>query len=369
MKNKKILFLTSGRGDYFLLAPLVDELKKLRKNKIYFASIGDNHFIKNKRNLINKIDFNLEKSENKVTPIKLILNLSSIYLNFFRLIKKVKPNSVCLLGDRSEILMPSIICFFLKIPIIHFYGGEVSEGATDDYIRKIVSIISSYHLTAHKQSKNNLLKLGASNGKIEVIGSLGIENFLKLKLIQKNKIEKKLKINFEKKNILVTYHPVTNSEDYGFNEFRNLISFLKKQKKTNIFFTYPNKDIYAYQFRKTIKDLKNRKNFYVFESLGILDYFSLVKQMDVVMGNSSSGIIEIPSLKIPVINIGDRQKNRYCSKSVIHCTGSLDNLKKSLKKSYSKSFLSSIKKHKNPYQSKNVHKKIINTLKKNKLIN
>ena len=145
---------------------------------------------------------------------------------------------------------------------------------------------------------------------------------------------------YEKKNILVTYHPVTNSEDYGFNEFRNLISFLKKQKKTNIFFTYPNKDIYAYQFRKTIKDLKNRKNFYVFESLGILDYFSLVKQMDVVMGNSSSGIIEIPSLKIPVINIGDRQKNRYCSKSVIHCTGSLDNLKKSLKKSYSKSFLS-----------------------------
>ena len=87
------------------------------------------------------------------------------------------------------------------------------------------------------------------------------------------------------------------------------------------------------------------------------------------MGNSSSGIIEIPSLKIPVINIGDRQKNRYCSKSVIHCTGSLDNLKKSLKKSYSKSFLSSIKKHKNPYQSKNVHKKIINNLKKNKLIN
>tara|TARA_A100001011_G_C14273983_1_gene828287 strand:- start:556 stop:1665 length:1110 start_codon:yes stop_codon:yes gene_type:complete len=369
MKNKKIIFLTSGRGDYFLLSPLVSEIKNLKNNKIYFASIGDSYFKKNKEDFINKIDFNLEKSKNKVTPIKLILNLSLIYLNFFRLIKKIKPNSICLLGDRSEILMPSIICFFLKIPLIHFYGGEISEGATDNYIRKIVSILSSYHLTAHKNSKNNLLKLGVPKNKIHVIGSLGIENFLKLKLLQKIEIEKKLNFVLKKKNILVTYHPVTNNKDYGLREFRNLISFLKKQKNTNIFFTYPNKDIFAYQIRKTINNFKNKKNFYVFESLGILHYFSLVKQMDVVMGNSSSGIIEVPSLNVPVINIGDRQKNRYCSKSVIQCSTNPKDLEKSLKKAYSRSFLSSIKKYKNPYESKNVHKKIIIFLKKNKLIN
>lgn len=369
MKIKKILFLTSGRGDYFLLSPLIKEINKLKKNKICFASIGDNKFVNDKNNLIKKIDFNLENSVNKVTPFKLIINLSLIYLNFFKLIKKIKPTSICLLGDRSEILMPSIICFFLKIPIIHIYGGEVSEGSTDDYIRKIVSILSSYHLTAHHNSRNNLLKLGISKDKINIIGSLGIENFLKLQLLSQHRIKKKLKIKFNTKNILVTYHPVTNSKDYGLSEFMNLISFLKKQKKTNIFFTYPNKDIYGYQIRKMINNLKNKENFFVFESLGILDYFSLAKQMCVVMGNSSSGIIEIPSLNIPVINIGERQKNRYCSKSVIHCDGKSKNLNKSLKKAYSRSFLSSIKKNKNPYQSKNVHKNIINILKKNKLIN
>jgi UDP-hydrolysing UDP-N-acetyl-D-glucosamine 2-epimerase len=367
MKNKKnILFVSSGRADFFILEPLIKIIKENIKEKkisakVFFVSVGDINFLNNDKKLKNILNYSLNLKFNKLDLSNLFTNFSLSINKFYDLIKKINPTQICLLGDRNEILTPAIVSFFCKIPIFHFHGGEVSKGSTDDYVRKIVSILSDIHLVAHKNAKNILIKFGVPKNKIFVTGSLGIENIIS---IPKKSISSKIIFNKNKKNILFTYHPVTKLKDYGIDDLKKIIIFLKSQKNTNIFITYPNKDLYSSKIIKILNNLKNVKNFYFYESLGE-NYISVVRLVDVVIGNSSSGIIEVPSLNKPVINVGLRQDQRFASKAIINSSVNFKDLTKSLKKAYSKKFLSNIKYFKNPYEGKNVYSKVISILLKN----
>jgi GDP/UDP-N,N'-diacetylbacillosamine 2-epimerase (hydrolysing) len=347
--KKKILIISTGRADFFLLKYLNLFLKKKFNSQIYL--IGDssnlnynkkcallNYKKKNYKELIENIRLSLKYSENKI--------------------RSFNPNAILVLGDRYELIGPVFAAFFKKIKIFHLHGGEISKGSLDNNIRNFIESFSTYHFVAHNNAKMNLIKKNINKKNIHIVGSVGLDLVSNYKFSSKEYLEKKYKISFNKFTILLSFHPVTFLNDYGKLEFDNLISYLCELNNVDILYTKSNSDTYSNYFNNKIKSLVKRKNFFYFNSLGE-DYFSFVNYSDLIIGNSSSNIIEIPQFNKHVINYGTRQKGRYCSKSVIHIEKDIHkyNIFKLLKNKN--------KYHANPYCSKNTCKKIINIIEKN----
>ena len=240
-------------------------------------------------------------------------NISKVFTGFADLIMKNSFDIVILLGDRYEIFAFAIVSSFFKLPIAHIHGGELSMGSLDDAMRHSITKLSHVHFVSTSTYKKRVIQLGEIPQKVHNVGSLGVENLKSIKLLSKNSIEKKLKIKFKKNNILVTFHPETLEK----NTFSNLIQLLNALKKLQnylIIFTRSNADNENNKFtRRIIKFINKNKNSIMFNSLGAVNYFSVIKQVDFVIGNSSSGIVEAAIPNIPVVNIGTRQKGRIRS--------------------------------------------------------
>ena len=208
----------------------------------------------------------------------------------------------------------------MKIKIAHIHGGEVTSGAFDDNIRHAITKFSNHHFATHKTYKKRLIQLGENPKNVYLVGSPGVENFKKYKLIDKEKLFKELSLNIEDKKILITFHPETYSDlDYE-KQIDIIIKSIKNFKKEQLIFTFNNSDPYGHIFLEKIKRyVKTNKNIKIFSSLGSLKYLSLLKNVDLVMGNSSSGVIEAPATKVPTLNIGTRQKGRVAYDSIINC--------------------------------------------------
>lgn len=372
-KYKKIVLVTGGRAEFYLNLNLIKLLKINKKIKFFLLATGS-HLSKKHGNTIQEIIKNKVKVHKKVAlplisshplatlkDIKIGIDLMSNYL------KKIKPDAVILHGDRYEILASAISCFFLSIPIIHISGGELTYGSKDDTIRHVITKLSSLHFVSTKMHKKRVIQLGEHPSKVFNVGNFGVEriNFLKKKnkiIKNKKKLEQTLKFKFNKKNILITLHPDTyKTRNQILRDIQIVFREINKLKQTNFIFTSPNSDqnndLIESEIKKFIKKNKSR-SLYV-ASLGDINYYSLLNFVDCVLGNSSSGITEVPEFNIPTINIGDRQSGRPSSKSVINCTYNEKSIRDSLKKIYNKNFKTSIKKAKNPYLSKNGSRSII----------
>jgi GDP/UDP-N,N'-diacetylbacillosamine 2-epimerase (hydrolysing) len=288
--------------------------------------------------------------------------MSKLMQKFTKEINKDKPDLIILLGDRHEILTIAICAMILKVPIAHIHGGEITEGAFDDQIRHAITKLSHLHFVSTEKYKKRVSQMGENKNNVHNVGSLGVENIKRIKFLKKNVIEKKLKYNLNKKNLLITFHPVTLHKQ---NETIDpLLNSLGKLKDTNLLFTSPSADPGSNAIIKKIKKFVSKnKNSKFYFSLGQQLYFSCVKIFDGVVGNSSSGIIEVPSLKKGSINIGNRQKGRVVSKSIINCKNNEASIDLSLKKLLSKKFIKNVKNNKNPYYKKNTSNMIINVLK------
>jgi GDP/UDP-N,N'-diacetylbacillosamine 2-epimerase (hydrolysing) len=294
--------------------------------------------------------------------------------NYF---KKINPDAVILHGDRYEILASAISCFFLSIPIIHLSGGEVTYGSKDDTIRHVLTKLSSLHFVSTKMHRKRVIQLGEHPSTVFNVGDFGVErlNFLrkKKKIIEnKKKLEKILKFKFNKKNILITFHPDTyKTRNKILKDIKIVFRVIDKLKETNFIFTSPNSDqnndLIESEIKKFLKKNKDR-SLYV-ASLGDINYYSVLNFVDCVLGNSSSGITEVPEFKIPTINVGNRQLGRLSSKSVINCNYNEKSIKTSLKKIYDINFKKIIKKAKNPYLSKNGSVSIVKVILKKNLNN
>ena len=284
-------------------------------------------------------------------------------------LSKIKPDLVLVLGDRFESLAFSIASLYLNLPIAHLHGGESTLAAIDDAIRHSISKMANFHFVSHINYKKKLINMGENPKNIFIIGSLGVENIKKVNLFDRAQIEKRLNLKLSSNNFLLTFHPETigkNKIHQNIHSFSRLI--LKKFKDAIIIITSPNIDMGNSKiFNKIISiSKKNKKNIIFKKSLGKKMYFSILKHCRIVIGNSSSGVIEVPSFNIPTINIGDRQSGRIKAKSVIDCKNDIKSFKLALNKSLSKSFLREIKFSKNPYYKKKLLKNLINILKKNK---
>ena len=373
MKNKKksICIVTGSRADYDLLRNLIIQLKQSKKFKLSLIVTGQ-HISRDYGNTSKKIYEDFGKichsinTNVKETNSTTILNSISLGINKIgKYLKLKKPDLIILLGDRYEILSAGIGSIFNNVKIAHIHGGEVTSGSIDDIIRHAITKFSDFHFVSTNSYKKRVIQMGESPKNIFNVGALGVENIKKIKLINKEKLEKKLSIKFNKFNFLITINSFIE-EKVSINDFlKNFFLAIKKFKDTSFIFTLPNSDLKSDYIRNKILDFcKKNKNSYTFKSLGAQKYLSCMKICDVVLGNSSSGILEAPTLKVATVNIGDRQKGRLQANSIINSDYSFKKIYDSINKSLSLNFKKKIKKTQNPYYKKNTAMNRVNIIEK-----
>ena len=370
--KKKICILTGTRADYGLFYPLLTELKKESQLKLQIIATGMHlspeygltyKVIEKDGFLINeKVEILL--SSDTDTGISKSIGLGII--GFADTFEKLKPDMVIVLGDRFETFAATTSAFIAKIPIGHIHGGEITEGAIDDALRHSITKMSYLHFTSTEEYRTRIIQLGEAPERVFNVGALGLDNIKNLKLLRKKELEKKLNFNFKKNTALITYHPVTMEKNTSKLHIKELLKALDKTKNLKLIFTRPNADAGGRVIIRLIDDyVKNRQDkAVVFTSLGQLKYLSTLKYVDIIIGNSSSGIIEAPSFKKPVVNIGDRQKGRIKAESIISCKAKEENITKAIQKGLSKDFKEICKKADNPYGKGNSTEKIIKVIKK-----
>ena len=287
-------------------------------------------------------------------------------IGFADAFSELKPDLVLLLGDRFEIFSAATAAMIAKIPIAHCHGGEATEGLIDEPIRHSITKMSHLHFTSTEEYRKRVIQLGEQPNRVFNVGALGIENINKLKLLNKSDFEKSIGFKLLKQTFLITFHPVTLENSTAEDQFVNLLSAIKKYPNTTYIFTMPNADNDGRVIIKLIQNfVANNKNTAIaFTSLGQLRYLSAIKHVDLVIGNSSSGLIEAPSFKKPTINLGDRQRGRVYGLSVINCKPSEKEIIESIKLGLSESFRKKLNKSSNPYGNKNASIEIVKILKK-----
>jgi GDP/UDP-N,N'-diacetylbacillosamine 2-epimerase (hydrolysing) len=292
-------------------------------------------------------------------------------ISFAEAYEELKPDLVVLLGDRYEIFSAATTAMIARIPIAHLHGGEATEGLIDEPIRHSITKMSHLHFTATEEYKKRVIQLGESPERVFTVGGTGIENIKRLKLLNRKEFEESISFKLGKKNALVTFHPVTLEKSTAREQFQALLDAFNELDETHIIFTKANSDTDGRIINQMIDDYvaNNKDKSIEFPSLGQLRYLSALQFMDFVIGNSSSGLAEVPSFKIATINIGDRQKGRIKAASVIDCLPSENAIKEAIRSAYSKEFQETLKQVENPYGTGNASSQIIDVIKRIQLTN
>ena len=285
--------------------------------------------------------------------------------------EELRPDLIVVLGDRYEMLIVATAALVYKIPIAHIHGGEITEGVFDDAIRHAITKMSHLHFTSTEVYSRRVIQLGEQPDRVFYVGSLGVENIKEMTLMSKDEIEKSLGFELNKKTVIATYHPVTVTKGNNRIEMDEFLTALDEEKNIRILFTMPNSDTGGAYISEKINEFvaRNKERAIAFTSLGVKRYLSAMSHVAAVIGNSSSGIIEVPSLGIPTLNIGDRQKGRVICDSIISCHSNKDSIRNGLKKVLSKELAKIAKEVRNPYEKENTAQSIFNVIKSYSLNN
>lgn len=284
-------------------------------------------------------------------------------IGFADAFSELKPDIVLVLGDRFEIFSAVSTAMSAQIPVAHLHGGELTEGLIDEAIRHCITKMSHLHFVSTDIYRNRVIQLGEQPKTVHNVGSLGVDAISKISLLNRSELEQSLDFKLAKKNLLITFHPVTLENATASQQMGELLESLAELVDTNLIFTMPNADAGGRVLIAMVNDfVAQHENARAYTSLGQLRYLSCVAQMDAVVGNSSSGLIEVPSFKKPTINIGDRQKGRIKADSVIDCEPAKSSITKALNKAYSSEFQASITSLESPFGSGGTAEKIIDIL-------
>ena len=312
----KIFLVTSTRADFGLLKNLIFEFKKNSYFDLKIIATGT-HFSKKHGFSFNEIKKQQVKiykkiliSNNISSPILILKDMSILTKSISSLIKKDKPDLFIVLGDRYEIFAATQAAYLSKVSVAHIHGGEITQGSLDDGFRHCISKMSNLHFVSHKNYKRRVIQIGENPKAIYNVGALGIENIYKTKFLSKKKLEKSLRINLKENIILVCLQPEITKK-LTINLVNETLSALKYYSDKSIIFTMPGADLYNdIIFKKILIFTNKNSNCFLFKTLGSQKFLSFLKIVDVMIGNSSSGILEMPVFGKPTINIGDRQKGR-----------------------------------------------------------
>jgi GDP/UDP-N,N'-diacetylbacillosamine 2-epimerase (hydrolysing) len=365
--KKKICFVTGSRSEYGLLRNIIIPLKKEKTISSKLIVTGShllkqygntsNEILRDKIKIFKKIKIS-KKNDNPGEITKVATQIINGLTNIF---KRYKPDLIVILGDRYEIFVTCYVATIFKIPIVHICGGEETLNSYDNQFRHAITKMSHIHFATTNIYKNKILKMGENSKNVFNYGSLAFSNLKDRKFKNKYELEKKYKIKFKKENFLITFHPETIDNTNLLKNLNKIFNVFTHSRfsQCNFIFTASNNDHDGGKINaKILRFVNVNKNSYFIHSFGQDDYFSMLKNISGVIGNSSSGIIEVPSFKIGTINIGTRQRGRIFAKSVINCGFEANDVKKNIKKIISEKFRSNIKNLINPYYKKNTSKNI-----------
>ena len=367
---RKICVVTSTRAEYGLLYWLLKEIVADSELKLQIIVTGMHlspEFGLTYKEIEKefKIDKKIEILSSSHTSLDICAEMARVYEKFAPALAELKPDILVLLGDRYEIFGVAGVASIMQIPIAHIHGGETTQGAFDEAFRHSITKMSHIHFAATNEYANRIIQLGEDPSRVFNVGGPGIENIKKLNLLNKDEFEKSIKFKLAKKNILITFHPATLENSSAREQFNELLNALDELEETNFIFTKANSDTDGDMINKMIDEYvsENSQKAVAFASLGQLRYLSAIKFVDIVLGNSSSGLSEVPSFKKATINIGDRQKGRTKASSVIDISPVKEEILVAIKKAYSKEFEQILKDTTNPYDGGNPSKKMVKILK------
>ncbi|HEY8035319.1 MAG TPA: UDP-N-acetylglucosamine 2-epimerase [Methylobacter sp.] len=305
------------------------------------------------------------------TPVGISKSIGLGVIGFADALEYLQPDLLVVLGDRFEIFAAVQAAMTHRIPIAHIHGGEITEGAVDDAIRHAITKMSHLHFTATEGYRQRVIQLGEHPQRVFNTGAPGLDNIFRLKLLDKPQLEEAIAFKLGKRNLLVTFHPVTLEKATAAAQFENLLKALDYFDDSHIIFTQPNADADGRVIIGMIEQYRQRfpERVASFVSLGALRYLSMLKYMDAVVGNSSSGLIEAPAFKVGTINIGDRQRGRLCADSVIHCEPEVDAILNAFNRLFSEEFQKTLDTVENPYGSSGASVRIKELLKSQALDN
>jgi GDP/UDP-N,N'-diacetylbacillosamine 2-epimerase (hydrolysing) len=353
---RKICIVTGARSEYGLLRWAMEGIQKSSLLQIQIIATGM-HLSPEFGRTIDVIEedgfyvnHRVEMLLSSDSVVGVTKSFGLAVIGFADALSELKPDLLLVLGDRYEILAASTAATLARIPIAHIHGGELTEGLIDEAIRHSITKMSHLHFVATDVYRKRVIQLGEDPNRVIVTGGLGIDNILRLQLLSRTELEVALEFKLRRRNLLVTFHPVTLEPENSGDQLDKLLTVLGSLKDTGLIFTMPNAEAESHILIKKIVsfcDFHSNAKFY--KSLGQLKYLSCIKYFDGVVGNSSSGLLEVPSFKKGTVNIGDRQKGRLSASSVIHCSPKREEIEDAIARLFSEDFKSSLSSTINPY--------------------
>ena len=366
---KKICVITGSRAEYGLLQSLMRLIKQSKSLQLQilatgmhlspefgltYKSIEEDGFV---------IDEKVEMLLSADTDVAVVKSTGLGMIGFADALRRLEPDLIIILGDRFEIFSAASAAYLMKLPIAHLHGGELTEGATDDALRHAITKMSYLHFTSTETYRKRVIQLGEDPARVYNFGAIGIDAIKNLNLLPKDQLEASLGIKLGARILLVTYHPVTMEHHTAALQMEELTMALQDFVDCTIIFTMPNADADGRIIMQKIDDFVSKNEFaFAFKSLGQLSYLSVMNIASVVIGNSSSGIIEAPSLGVPTINIGDRQKGRLSSTTVTDVVAEKNAIKAAIVHALQPEYKDWCTKQTNPYGDGGTSTKILGTI-------
>ena len=369
--KKRISILTATRAEYGLLKSVIGKLKQMDELEVRIVVTGAHlspEFGLTYQEIENDgypIDEKIEILLSADTPAAISKSMGLAMISFADYFNRISPDLLIVLGDRYETLAVATVAMNQRIPIAHLYGGETTEGALDESIRHAITKLSYLHFTSTEEYRKRVIQLGENPERVFCVGAIGIENIKQGKLLTKPELEESIQFRLDKPYAVVTFHPVTLEDNESKKQTHALLNTCSLFAGMKFLFTKANADTNGRIINEMIDQyVENHENAIAVTSLGMVRYLSALRYASMVIGNSSSGLVEAPSFGIPTINIGDRQKGRLQSESVINCRPTSTDIEKAMRLALTSEFIAKAKNTVNPYGDGNVSEKIADTIRK-----
>lgn len=365
----KIAVLTATRAEYGLLQPIIKKLTDCGEFDVRVVATGAHlspEFGLTYKEILDsgvEIDRRIEILVSSDSPVGISKSMGLAIISFAEYFEETKPDALMVLGDRYETLAVCCAAMNAQVPVIHLYGGETTEGAVDEAIRHSITKMSWLHFTSTPAYAKRVIQLGEDPSRVFCVGAMGVENALNKELLSREELERSIDFGLDGKYAVITFHPVTLENRSAGQQFKELLDAISEKNDLKYIITKANADADGRIINQmTDEFVGNNKNVAAFESLGAVRYLSALRHAALVIGNSSSGIIEAPSFHIPTVNIGDRQRGRLCADSVINCAPVKSDITAAMDRALSAEFAEIAEKADNPYGDGDTSGKIVSVL-------
>lgn len=373
--NRKVCVVTGSRAEYGLLRWVMQGIQESEHLALQVVATGMHlspEFGLTYREIEVDgfaIDRKVEMLTSSDTPVGMAKAMGLGLIGFADVFAQLQPDVVLVLGDRFEILAATTAAMAARIPIAHLHGGERTEGAMDDAIRHAITKMSHLHFVAAQEYRQRVIQLGEDPERVHLVGGLGVDAIRRVTLLNRSELERALDFKLGPKSLLVTFHPLTLEDGVSESQMVQLLQALDALSDTSLVITLPNADAGGRGLIKMIEAfVVTHANARAYTSLGQLRYLSCVAQVDGVVGNSSSGLLEVPSFKKGTINIGDRQQGRLKASSVIDCQPTCSSILQAIERLYSDEFGQVLKSTQNPYGDGNASEQVVRCLERADLV-